>query len=419
MTDKPITICIDDIDYYIADDLREYDKNYFFGCSKTSRLIIDKKNIPPNEYKYATIRAGNWKYSTEDFKKSKLIITKKWIETNMPSLSNGYVKEEYDVEPNQIILKDNELFVIDGKNINFPIVGEREYNKCFFRVKDIATFFNSPKLSSHILDSSKDGYQEGLHYIFFIRGIAHKAGNSPNKKILYLTYTGLIRFLFTSRNKIALNFQEWATKILFTHQVGTQEQRQCLVKELVGVDCKYATETLNASVSDISCVYLFVLGQVKKLRKNMTIPDEWDDKSYVCKYGETCDLRRRINEHETTFTKLGCELRLKQYVYVDESNTSKAESELRQKFTDMQVNCILKGHEELIILDKKQLKNTLDTYKKIGILFGANINEFKAKTEKRISDLEHALEIQKKDNELLMKDIELLQMKLTRHSKKK
>lgn len=411
MATEPKTICIDDIDYYIADDLREYDKNYFFGCSKTSRLIIDKKKIPESEYKYVTSRSGNWKYSSEDVKKSKLIITKKWIKKNMPSLSDGKLKEKYDFEPTKIVLKNDELFKINGKHVDLPIIGEREYNKCYFRVKDIAAFFESPRLRSVILDERSDGYIFGKHYVYFLRKDSVVHEHLPNK-ILYLTYTGLVRFLFTSHSKIAENFQEWAVKILFTHQVGTHEQRKCLVKELTGVDVKNAIGTLNTSVSDISCVYLFVLGQVKDLRENMSISDKWDDESYVCKYGETCDLRRRINEHETTFTKYGCELKLKRYVYIDEINTSKAECELKEKFTDLRVNCVLKKHDELVILDKKQLKNTLDTYRKIGILYGANINEYKFKTEKRISDLEHALEMQKKDNELLKKDIELLQMKI-------
>jgi hypothetical protein len=47
---------------------------------------------------------------------------------------------------------------------------------------------------------------------------------------------------------------------------------------------------------------------------------------------------------------------LKKYVLIDETNTSKAECELKQKFNDMRVNYILKGHEEIVILDKKQLK---------------------------------------------------------------
>jgi hypothetical protein len=201
----------------------------------------------------------------------------------------------------------------------------------------------------------------------------------------------LIRFLFASRNKYAECFQDWSSKILFTHQVGTQEQKHTLVKELTGVDVTHAIETLNASASDIACVYLFTIGSVKNLRKSMKIPSTWDDKSYVCKYGETCDLRRRVNEHIPVFEKLGGELRLKHFSFIDVSNTSKAESSLRKRLTDMNVTCTLCGYNELVILDRKQLKETLSIYKELGILYGANINEYKSQTEKRIFTLEHEL----------------------------
>lgn len=430
MTTKPTTICIDDIDYYIADDLRDFDKNYFFGCSKTSRIIVDKKKIAENDYIYLTTRDNKWKISTKDCKKAKLAISREWIENNMPSMSNGTIKEEYETEPKQITIDKKDLLQIDGKTINLPIVGTREYNKCYFKVKYISEYFDAPTLAKIILNKDRNGYIEGKHYVYFIRRLGIKDDNRPIKKILYLTYNGLIRFLFVSHNDKATAFQEWASKILFTHQVGTTEQKRSLVKELTGIDATEAVKTLNTSVSDITCVYLFVIGTVKSLRKSMKIPSPWNDDSYVCKYGcennvfsqsqlalcanygETCDLRRRTNEHVTTFEKLGDELKLKRFVYIDKSNTSKAESSLRKRLTIMNVSCSLCGHDELVILDKKQLKDTLSIYRELGILFGADINEYKAQTEKRIMILEHTVEMQKKD-------IEILQLKLEKAQKKK
>ena len=39
---------------YLANDLQEYDPNYFYGCSSGIRKIVDKKKIPESEYFYGS-----------------------------------------------------------------------------------------------------------------------------------------------------------------------------------------------------------------------------------------------------------------------------------------------------------------------------------------------------------------------------
>ena len=176
--------------------------------------------------------------------------------------------------------------------MHVTIVGERAYDKCYFRVKDVAKFFDAPNLSTVILNKERDGYIENRHFKFFNRIHSISDEHPPNTKVLYLTYTGLIRFLFASRNKKAEMFQDWAAKILFVHQVGTLEQRTKLVKNLLGSTITNVIETLNASVSEVSCIYLFVIGKVSDVKKNMAIKGNWNDDSYVCKFGETADSNK-------------------------------------------------------------------------------------------------------------------------------
>jgi len=410
---KPNVVCIDDEEYYLADELKEFDKRYFHGCAKTSRKIIEKKSISENKYDYIIQKEGNWKFSNESSKKAKLAIKKKWIEKNMPSMSNGKVKEEYDNEPNQIVLKNNESLIDeDASEMDIMIVGEREYNKCYFRVKDISKYFEAPNLDNAILRNDRDSYVENKHYKYFISNKNAIGKKHLNTKILYLTYAGLIRFLFTSRNKKAELFQEWATKILFTHQVGTLEQRTKLVKNLLGTTVTNAIDTLNNSVSEISCVYLLVIGKVKDIKQLMKIKNDWDDECYVCKFGETCDLRRRINEHKTTYGEFGNDLRLKYYGYVDGINTIKAENAIKKRFIEMNVVCQIEKHDEIIILNKEQLKTVRIIYKEQEVIFGADIKEYKRNTEKNISELEHKVgiaeeQLKSKDKELQSKDKEL------------
>ena len=64
------------------------------------------------------------------------------------------------------------------------------------------------------------------------------------EKSLFLTYTGLLRVLFVSRNKNAETFTIWATQKLFTMQMGSKE-----AKEILG------TEVLNIKIENYRAVF--------------------------------------------------------------------------------------------------------------------------------------------------------------------
>jgi hypothetical protein len=51
-TNKPEPITIDDNEYYNADELKVYDPVFFYGCARTSRNIIKKKDIDSDNYEY-------------------------------------------------------------------------------------------------------------------------------------------------------------------------------------------------------------------------------------------------------------------------------------------------------------------------------------------------------------------------------
>ena len=420
--EKPNIITIDNDEFYLADDLREFDNTYFVGCAKTVRLIVNKKDIPSSAYKYLTKKKTSYEYSTEDYKKAKLALTRKWVEENIPSMSNGLVKDDFDKEPNKIILSKQEMLDLDGNEMNLVIVGEREYNKCYFRVKNVSEYFESPNLKDTVLDKKQGGYVENKHYKYFIGQNTGKSCKKTIKKVLYLTYTGLIRFLFTSRNKKAEVFQDWAAKILFTHQVGTTDQKQKLVKSLMGIDACYAIESLNTSVTKIACVYLLVIDTVKELRVKMKIPDKYDDNDYVCKYGESDNLSRRISEHKKTFEDYTDNIKLNHFSIIDESNRTKAETHLRSYFNDIGVHCELIGQKELVVLNKQQLKNISKLYEDAGIIYGASFRDYKTMTDKKMMEHQHQYEMEtsklksdiellKKDLQIMMRDKELLEMK--------
>lgn len=406
--EKPFITIIDDNEFYLAEDLFMYDKNYFIGCAKTTRRIVEKKNIPSTQYVYLKMKNGKYDYSTAEYKKAKLAISREWIENNMPSMSDEKIKMEYPDEPNRITLRKNDMMTDSNGNImDLIIVGKREYDKCYFRVKSVSILFDAPNLRGVITRDNSDGYKEFLHYRYFNRIHHARNANHPNTRILYLTYIGMIRFLFASRNKKAELFQQWAAKILFTVQIGTMDQRHKLAKDLLGVPVDNAIQTLNTATANISSVYLFVIGKAGDLRDTMHISDNFDDDLIVCKFGKTEDLKRRTVEHKATFSKYTDNIKLKYYAHIDGISTTNAEKSIKKRFDEMNVRCEIEKQDELIIVTRRQLEEIHDIYRDIGVLYGANINDYKMHAEKEINRLTYENEIQKKNYEMLLKDAEI------------
>ena len=78
--EKPTKIIIDNNEFYLAEGLSKFDVNYFIGCAKTVRKIISKKKIPETQYIYLTQKKGKYDYSSEEYKKAKLALSREWVE---------------------------------------------------------------------------------------------------------------------------------------------------------------------------------------------------------------------------------------------------------------------------------------------------------------------------------------------------
>jgi len=82
-----------------------------------------------------------------------------------------------------------------------------------------------PNLQTSIIDT-RFSYKKYKHYEYFYseKTVGH-AHDGIQK--LYLTYYGVLKVLFTSRNKSVDKFAEWASETLFTVQMGTNTQKIC------------------------------------------------------------------------------------------------------------------------------------------------------------------------------------------------
>jgi hypothetical protein len=439
MSVKSEIISINDIDYYNTLHLKELDPVYFYGCTKMTRSIIDKKNIPDDSYEYATFNVckNEWTIYDKTNKippKAGLFITKEWADTNIPKLkpivekiiikpkrnSNrdndiiDKIDNKYSEAPELLDLDDNEKFKDEENNIiNIETRGTRSCDGVYFKVKDVSVNFEMPSLYSVLIDERK-AYLINRDYKYFLcKTIAsvEKKENKNNKvsKELFLTYRGILRVLFVSKSGKVDRFIKWATDTLFTVQMGTKDQKYNLTSKVLGVTANVVREVFRASATTLPCVYLFTLGDVKNLRESMNIDDKYSDNMIVCRYGHTDDLSRRIYEHNKTFGRLeGTDFKLKYYSYVDPQYNSSAETDIKDYFETLNVLFAYENNAELVIIDPKLFKKIEKQYKQISNEYAGHVKDLikhieHLKTEIKISMLE-------KENEILNKDKKILEL---------
>jgi hypothetical protein len=408
---KPPIFQIKNMFFYSADELKTSFPNFFIGTSKTVRLIVNKKNIPTTEYIYANkIKNDEWNISDASSKKAKLLLTKSWVEQNIikekgnqESILEEVEYKEYKIAPNKIELEDNEKFRdVNGKVIEIETLGERQHDKIYFCVHDISVGFDMPNLNRSVLHKER-GYEKGKHYEMFIRNelpneqlvLNINGQQDKNTRKLYLTYGGLMRLLYVSRNKNADHFQKWANKQLFTIQMGTQLEKERLGTNLLNVNIESFRAVFKKHPNKFPCFYLLALGTVGELRETFNISPEIDDKMIVYKYGFTDDFPRRIKEHQDDYGKLpNVNISIAVFHIIDTKYTSEAEGDLREFFKNMNKTLFVENQQqkrkELVVLNTKELETVKKEFKHIGNDYAGNTQEL----QKQIQDLHTKIEKQ-------------------------
>ncbi len=416
MSAKIQIIKINNREYYLSDDLFQKALLYTKGC-RNARELIKKKKIDDDNFIYASNKGTKWAETDGSSRKlDKILFECDWVNKNVTEFNgeNNNVDGEYPMAPNKINLSEEEMFQDDeGNKINITVRGEREHDKCYFRVKDIMEGFEMKNLYTTITDDRRDGYKENIHYVFFNCKKIGKAKKTI-KKELYLTYTGLLRVLFASHSNKADKFVNWAAKTLFTHQFGTVEAKQELSSKLLGVHAKTVKEVFSTSATNVPCVYLFTLGSAKDLRKSMSLDDKYTDEMIICKYGMTDSIERRAGEHNKTYGSIkGVNLCLKYYAYIDQQYISKAEVDIKEYFEAINCKLDYDNHKELIILDSvKMNKLVKQQYCNLSNMYAGHIKDL----IKKIEDLENKLilkdEMQKVQEEKHKNELIMAQQKI-------
>jgi len=402
--------------YYLVNDIQTENPSIFKGCNNGRTFA--KKHVPMNKQLFAKLISGIWIVSDgKSLKFDKLFVLKDWFNKTYVD-EQEKDKEPMDPLPEIIVLEDNEKFVDnDGNIVDIIVRGKRTHEGSYFRVKCIMKGFDINRLNDTITDTRRNGYIEGTHYKFFYYDVPGIAGTNKNKE-LYLTYTGFLRVLFASRNQTTDKFVSWASKTLFTAQLGTPKQKRVLASKLLGVSPKAVKEVFNKTAYTLPCIYLFSVGLVKDLRKTLNIDASYNDDLYVYKWGMTIDLERRTGEHEVTYGKLkGSQLELVLFGLIDQQYISNAETKVKNLFHGMDSVLEHEKYEELAVLPKTKLKFIKEQYELISSKYRGHIGDLTHKLAEKDNEIklvqERCLkEIAMKNTELAMKDIELLRKDL-------
>jgi hypothetical protein len=353
------------------------------------------------------------------------------IESNNDDVENKTIEKA----PKIIYLDDNEKFRdTDGNIVEIETRGTKKYNDIYFKVAHVSKGFNMKYLNKALTNKSRAGYVRNVDYTkFLIASIndGQETTNKNNKSALYLTYSGLLRVLFVSRNKNVERFQEWAMKTLFTIQMGKEEEKVKLGTSILNIPERTYRAVFKKHANKLPSIYLIYLGNVGELRNTFGIDNSIPNDSGVYKYGFTDDLGRRIGEHEDKYGKLdNVQIVLTTFHVIDPKYTCEAEGDIREECNAYEINLQTEGYKELIVLNKKQLEHVKKNYGRIGRDYAGHTAELQEQNVKLKGEIErlttllesndkyHKLELKNKDYIIENKDLKIenleLQIKLLR-----
>jgi len=376
--------------FYNTEFVKQSCPAFFYGCAKTLRKIIEKKNIKNDEYTYATYapKTNKWSLSNDSVKSAKLLLEKTWVENNVPSFGNNNIKLDLEMVPSILELKDEEKFKDDkGNVVEIETRGIKTFDSIYFYGKDVEKMLNIDDIST-ILNNTNSTYEIIKHYKKFYRptpnsdGCKDKESNNPER--IYLTYFGLVKMLITTKNNIAESFQKWALQTLFTVQMGSQEEKTTLASKLLGCDINSVKSFLQSGVQDYSVLYLICIGKVKDLSSQIEGLNDKHPDEYVFKYGYTSDLSQRIQTHKRNFEKLkNTKLSLISHIPIDEKYLSEAEVELKQTFQSFDYIIDNPIYNELVCFNENKLPLFKKLFKTICDKYAGNCKKIQDELERQ------------------------------------
>jgi hypothetical protein len=426
---------IDGEKYHKYDEvIAEYPR--FKNGSRSKAAFVEVNKMPDDAWTYAREWKDGWQVSDgSSCRSDKFFINVNYYQDNIEQKNKVQDNIEQiavrDILPTEIHLSDQEKFKDnEGTPLRMRVYGERNVNKCYFRLVDVATAFGMKKLRDTVTRKN-GGYILGEHYKKFYHDVTDmglqtkcevikfatpvlngtdkvaptNCGNS-NTVITCLTYLGLLKVLFASKNNVTKNYISWATETLFAVQLGTPEQKEQIAGNLMGIPVDQLRTMLKSNVTPVSCIYLFSIGTIDGIPGN------------IYKYGYTQDLSIRASQHKKEYGK---NVSLVLHGCIDNAYTSQAEQRVNKLFAAMNAHIVHENYKELVSLTDKQLKEAREMYGFIATKFSGDTKLIS--TEMAAIKHNYEQQLTKKDLEMTVmkaeKDMEISKMRedLITHSK--
>ena len=377
---------------YLADDLKTRFLNMFLGC-RTSRQVIEKRDIPKDQYFVVKKKGALYEESTLNYMRAKILIKTEWVHIFVDQEANPETSIIPRNAPPILEIREEEKFIDDeGDVYEVEMRGEEKTkDKVRFKGRDLERVFQIPRLRE-IIQMENTHYQEYEDYEFLLvqDPIILDPGQvktrpsqvkRENKKRLYFTYQGLIKVITNSRSGVANRFMDWLTQVVFTAHMGDDEAKANLAFELTETNPNVLKTFFSKCMSKMSCVYLFNIGKIKDLKCHEPALQQYN-KGFLFKFGRTADLLRRTTEHCGTYGKMtGNKFKLQCFSPVDHLDEVKAENDIKDFFSigggfEQSKFVELQNHDELVILDKSELVMTKKFYSDMALKYGASIQRY-------------------------------------------
>jgi hypothetical protein len=292
---------------------------------------------------------------------------KKTVDDNN-NIENNNI-ENNNILPDILNLNDNEKFKDDNGNIlDIETRGERDFDKVFFKAMDVSTSLNALHLINSLIRKTS-AFKINIDYTYFYIN---------KQKYTYLTYQGLLHFIFVSRIESVSKYIKWASKIVYTVQMGADNDKNHLIADMKGISYETVQKLFACCANAISCIYLTHLNTVQQLKTVMNINDTYPLDSIVCKCGFSKDFIERKNGHKSEFKKIieHVTFQLLIYCLIDPVQLSQAESELKNFLLPYKFEWDNK--DELYIIPKQQLNSIKTYFKTIGQAFSGHNAQFQS-----------------------------------------
>lgn len=402
------TIKVGKLLYYDANDIKVHDPIFFRSCGNRIRNIILEHNLKYNvDYIFCNKKTGDWNPIVNRDKpavKDKLFLRKKWVVEKVPQFTTKdkeACNQLYKIQPAPPIMEltTDEQFYDGEWTYPIEVRGKRNVDECYFSAADVGTLFEIKDLQKQ-LSNSTSAYVEGVDYKKFLVPSTDKS--RKNNVRYYLTYNGILHSIYASHNPIAKSLQRWATTTLFTLHVGTIQNKVDLFTGLIGTNGDLARKVFNTMSGPVSCVYFIMLGFVDDLRAtfNLTNFNASFNNHIVCKYGRTCDFKRRLGELTTKYKNKNPDINLEVLYcsFIDDVYAPDAEQDIRDIFSTGFSRISTDDENELVVVDKKRLNNIKRQYTALGNDYGKRYDEIKNKYNNDVRAIESASHEQDREN---------------------